>query len=483
MFTINIFKYSHLFRNKIFLFTVFRYCVFFVLFVRGVLVAKYLGPFLFGIFGILSLLQQYLLYTGLGLNFAINVELSTNKHASTDFHEKQISSSLMLTAIMSGVLILLGTGIQMLDLALFSKYSFNKYAMLVGFIAGFNLLQQVMTNVYRFFGNLARIAFVEALSATVLLFIALSFRGENLVYALLLGMATLGVIGLAVYAVRAPFNIKFNLDPLFAKRLISLGLPLLIYNASFYLITICAQTVISIYYPIEIMGYYTLAGNITGAILLGLNSVTWVVFPEILSKTSYAVGDTEVVETIQKVNALYGTAVFLLVFTVIICLPVLFFFLPQFKPVQDTLNILLLSQAVLALSFGYNCVAIARNKHITVAKISLVTVLFVTVICLIAAYSKLHYDWIAMSVLFGSFLFTILQTRTSSKIIPNGKQHRSNLKDILPLGSILSITCFLIGRLTEHQCIFGIAGLILFVLTNKNKVVQLGLFCSQKVKK
>lgn len=470
-------KLPYFIKNKIFLFTMCRYVVFFLLFLRGLFVAKYLGPFLFGIFGFLSLLQQYLLYTGFGLNFAINVELSTNKHESTAFQEKQISTSLILTAIISGVLILLGTVVQLLDLDVFSKYTFNKYAIFVGFIAGSNLLQQVFTNVYRFYGNLARIAFVEALSSVVLLVIALSFRGENLVYALLIGMQFLGVIGLAIYSVCTPFKIKFHLDSQLSKRLISIGIPLLIYNASFYLITICAQTVISIYYPIEIMGYYTLAGNITGAILLGLNSVTWVVFPEILSKTSYAVGDAEVVETVQKVNALYGTAVLLLVFTVIICLPALFFFLPQFKPVQATLNILLLSQAVLALSFGYNCVAIARNKHMAVAKISLVTVLFVTVICSIAAYNKLHFNWIAMSVLFGSFLFTILQTRISSKIVPNTMQNRINLRDILTLGSLLSITCFLIGSLTEYQYIFGITGLALFIFTSKNNVMQLGTFC------
>ena len=81
---------SHVFKNPILLFTVCRYFVYGLLFARGVLVAKLLGPALYGIWGFLFLVQQYSTYFSVGAHYAINVQLDTNSDASPDEKNKNI---------------------------------------------------------------------------------------------------------------------------------------------------------------------------------------------------------------------------------------------------------------------------------------------------------------------------------------------------------------------------------------------------------
>jgi hypothetical protein len=173
---------------------------------------------------------------------------------------------------------------------------------------------------------------------------------------------------------------------------------------------------------------------------------------------------------VQKVNDLFGTAVFVMVFAVTLSLPLLFMILPRFEPVKGTLSILLLSQAVFSLCVGYNCLAIARNKQIAVATISLVSVAVVLVLCLAAALLHLPYIWVSISVLVGAIVFTIQQSKMAARIINLKVYSFGHPSSILPAGSILAIVACVVGNLVDYTYLGGLIGAVIYAITNYAKL-------------
>lgn len=467
----------HVAKNSLLLFTASRYVGYGLRFACGILIAKFLGPYLFGIWGFLKLVEQYALSTGLGLQYAITVELATGPEEQ----EENISVALTATLLSASLLGLLGLAITTFGVPLFDKYSFNQYAVILGCITGLSHLQQLLVNIYRVYGKLTKIMVCELLLAAVPLLVALVVRGERLLWAQLGAMALSRIAGVVILMVRPPFRISLSLNIRYLKKLLSIGIPLLIYNLSFYLITVAGHTIISFFYDVETMGYYSLANNITTATLLGLNAVAWVVFPDILSRTREGLPDETVTKTVKKINDLYVPSVFLTVFGTLLTLPLLFFILPQYQPAKDALGVLLLSQAILSSSFGYICVVIARKKQLAVAGVSLITVVVVSGLGLLVGILKSDIVWIAVAVLVGTFIYTILQARLGSRLLNQGRIQSGYLTSILPWGSLIATLIFLAGILTGYLMLFGMISICVFVLSNLKLLEQLRRFVFQKL--
>lgn len=467
--------------NPIILFTASRYLSYSLLFIRGILIAKILGPYLFGIWGFLTLSLQYLTYTSLGIEYAATVELATNDEKSDQEVDQTASVAVTVTFLVAIVLVLLGILMRVLDISLIEKYDLSQYVVEVGIITALTHLNQVFTNIYRVKKKLAKIAFNELLNSVILLIVALNFEGEQLISALLIGMITSGILSLLIYLYNPPFKISFALDKIISKKLLSIGVPLLIFNASFFLIMVSARTILSIFYSVETMGYYSLATAITTATLLGLRSVVWVIFPNILSKTHSGIENVEARKTVENVNILYSTSVFLIVFLLILVLPILFLIIPQYKPAENTIIILLLAQAILSASFGYNSIAIARRRQNQVAFISLLAVVVVIIFSLLAVYFQLPYEWIAMAVLLGSIVYTFFQARLGSDILNLGRFGFKQIDSMISIGSIIAIFCFISGIITEMLMLFGTIGLLIFIFFNRGKLKYIWGFAIKKV--
>jgi O-antigen/teichoic acid export membrane protein len=466
-------------KNSTLLFTTSRYISYVLGFARSILVAKFLGPEMFGIWGFLMLAQQYLSYTSFGMQNAVSVELSTEMDAAPGKRAELIGTALIHTMLIFGGLVLLGFGIQAGGISLFEKYSFSHYALVLGINTGLNMIQELFSAIYRAHRKLARIAVSEMLSAVVPLLAVLIFRGDTLINFLFGALILQGLVTIAQYSIRAPFEIALRFNLQYWRQLLTVGIPLLVFNASFALITVSARTIISIFYSAETMGYYSLANSITAATLLGLNAVSWVVVPDILSRTHAGIPDDVVAKVVRKINDLYGVSVFLAVFGVILGLPVLFFFLPQYQPAAGTLSILLLSQAVLSVSFGYNCVAIARKAQLKIAGISVIVVVIVTGLSLLMALFNMDFIWIAVAVLAGAFFYTFWQNRLGAGLLDLDLRAIS-MKDVLPWGSLAATLIFLSGILTGYSTPAGLIGMAIFVTANWQKFRLLWDFFGQK---
>lgn len=449
------------------LFTANRYLSYLLQLVRGIWLARILGPILFGVWGFLMLVSQYMSYTGLGLQYAINVELAVAESDNKQNHARLIAVALTTTGLISVGLLLAGLIVQYFQIPLFNKYSFTQYALVMALLTGLTHLNQVYANIYRVYQKLGRIAAYELILAALPLAIIFFVSREQLIMASLVAMVLANVIGVLVYTVRAPFPVRLMWDTPIARHLLKIGVPLLVYNLSFWLIILAGRTIIGISYSVEMMGYFSLAYALANATLLGLRAVAWIIFPVVLAKTRFGLPDEAVRQTVWRVNMVYGTAVFLVVFGMILAAPLLVIILPQYAASVGVLILLLLSQAVLSVTFGYNSVAIARKQQMKVAGIAMLAVVVVLIFGFAAAWLNLSMLWVAMSILAGSAVFTFLQAWLGEGML----QQRPRIQDywgrVMPIGSVIAVVLAVIGCLTEQYLVFSLAGLVVFLTGNR----------------
>jgi len=427
------------------------------------------------------LVQQYLSYTGLGMQYAITAELATKDSITSDERSDIIGSSLVITGLISFVLLLLGLGIQVTGFPLFEKYYFSHYALALFLVVGLYHLQQLFTNIYRVFGYLSRIVASELLTAIIPLVSVLMFNNSPILINILLwALVFSGFLSVLIYIIKKPFKVKVGMNQKIFIRLLRMGIPLLVYNISHHLITTSGKTMVSSFYSVEEMGYYSFSHSITTGVMLGLNAVSWVVFPNILSKTHSGIPNEQVADFIQRVNKLYNTSVFFMIYLVILLLPALFIVLPQYKQASISLSVLLLAQAVLSASFGFNCVAIARKEQMKVAGVSAISAGITTGLSSLLAFTHVSFDRIALAVLFGAFVYSILQSKLGARLITRPGPGIKAFLSIIPIGSLTSVVILLIGLFTGYPTLAGLLGFFTLLLTNRQNIYAILEFINEK---
>lgn len=475
--------------RDILLYTGTRYFEFTLKFFYGLLIAKVLGPELFGVWGFLMLVQQYLLYSGLGFQHVVTVELSNKSNSTAEEQEHLIANALGATVAVSIIISLIGLTFQIGGFGLFSKFQLSNYAFLMAAMVGMMHIVNVLLCAYRVYGDVQKISIAQLLRVAVPMLTLFVFPAEQLITAMVAAMLLANAMGIALFVHNSPFRIRLALDAPTAGKLLRLGLPLLVYNVAFNLIMISARTVLSIYYSVAIMGLYSFASSITNAMLLGFKSVVFVLMPDIIYQTRQEVDNREAFGMVRKVNRLYSTGVFAAAWGIVIGQPILFLLLPEFKGAGLSICILMLAQAVLSATFGFNTLALSRGHQMAVAAISMQAVLFVSVASLIVANSGLGFEWIAVAVLAGAYLFTLLQTRLGTQLLSQSDgEQPTHLRAIglasfnpfhaLSAGNTAAILLFVIGSFYGYGPISGFLSATLFILVNMDtlkELVALGL--------
>ena len=112
--------------NKIFLFFLNRYFVFFIQFANFSFISIKLGVYYFGVWSFILLFLQYSTYSTLGIEYSLNILLSTKKR-SDSFNSTIYSNGVLVLFSISILTLLLCFGVMFFDISLFSKYSFKHY--------------------------------------------------------------------------------------------------------------------------------------------------------------------------------------------------------------------------------------------------------------------------------------------------------------------------------------------------------------------
>jgi hypothetical protein len=133
------------------------------------------------------------------------------------------------------------------------------------------------------------------------------------------------------------------------------------------------------------------------------------------------------------------------------------------------INVMLISQAILLSSYGYNALAVSRKKQNEVAKIGIFTVVFVTIGSVLVAYQKVNYFWITVIALIGSVFYTIMQIKLGTQLLQKKESLVTSISKFLPANLIFAIIIIIIGGFYKSSYIFSIIGILLLVVPSISK--------------
>ncbi len=458
------------FKNEISVFTLVKYFSYFLNFLRVIIAAKILGPFYFGIWGFLNLLVQYLSHTLLGIQYAINLELAIREPDNADKEVRMISSALFLTLVISSIIVFFAFLVNFVGLTIFTEYQFEKYGLLVGLVVALLHFQQVFFNIYRVYGRLYTIAFAELIVSISMLVVLFLFKGDDLIYTLFVTWIASMFISLLFFLIAPPVRLKVVCFAAESMMLLKVGLPLLIYNLAYYLIVVSSTTILSVFYSVETMGYYTLSNGISNAILLGINAVLWIFFPVFLTRLKEGSTEEETKHLIEKITNNYVAAVFVIFILFLLFSPLLYWGLEKYSPAETTLNLLLVTQIILASNFAANTLSMARRKYLHLTFLSLISTVVVTLFSLIFAFFNMPYYWIAFSTVLGAIAFSVATRIYLHKQIPGIRA------DIFRITSRrIALFVILIGNLFFHSYLYLLngVGILIYLIYNGNRLKDL----------
>lgn len=392
-------------RKKVY-YTASKYVTYGFKFLQSIIIAKYLGPSGLAVYGFAQLIALYISFLHFGIPFSIHTLLSISKDEERAETITYISDGFWFL-LLSGIFFCVAGGLVVLfNPLLFQKFEFSRYG-LMSIVIGINLfIVQFFANIYQVYAQYIRVALNELISvALVFMAIFLSRNNEpNLLYYTLLVSACCMGVNLFFFLYKAPFKISFSIRKKVLSILFKIGIPMLISNVGFYLITISVRTIATYNYNLHEIGLFTFAISISNSVMMGLSAIGWTYYSTVLANTSGDIGDAY--QYVKRVNRIYNLALCITVFAGILCLPFLLYFLPAYKEFYNGMSVLLLSQIFLSVSFGYSSLLIAQKKQNALAWISFSTLILVILFSSGVCFFNLPFIYQPVVILLGMFFYS-----------------------------------------------------------------------------
>lgn len=431
------------FGKKEFLFALGRYFVYFLQVLKGFLLAKILGPYVFGIYGIFILAQQYLVYSNFGIQYALNIKLSTEGTNFSNISTSQrsiINSSFSLSIISTLILILISIALIYSNIELGVGVPKPHFILSLLIITSLFHVQEVFLNVARIQKKFYTILITEVLIATGPIIAIQFFNGLELLYAVIILWIMSLFISLMIFKLNLNLSIKWETSRI--KPLLIIGLPFLIYNFCFNLIQMSTRSIVATEFDLTAMGLYTFAVSLTSAIMLLFNSAAWIIYPKLISTLSNKKLDVSSQE--QALTTLTQKIIsFLLTLTLIsfLFIPLVLAFLPEYSNSFSSISILLVNQVVINSTFAISSYLVGRKMFRLLIKCSLIALLGCIILMIGFTFLDLGIGWIAFANLIGSLLFFNFIIHMTSK------KQNFNRKKIIGAFDILSQSIFVIFSL------------------------------------
>ena len=271
----------HKFTNaKLMSFSAARYTSFFILMLRGFMVASILGKEAFGLYSLVIILQQQFSLFGLGVRESVCLKLMDYSRDDQRFLDISIAA-LCFSLLVIGVLTLISWILFHFDVILgYQTYNIHMALMLASFTIG----TEILSNVTRTRGMLGAVMIGEfayaTISFTAFWFVSRSFAlSDNFLYTLL--ATNVVVFCYYVFMNKDLFsNASFFFTDL--SRLVVLGIPILIQNVCTILLYSAGHYYLILSEAVEQLSIYSFAFSLVIAAQVGARAVLWAKFSEML---------------------------------------------------------------------------------------------------------------------------------------------------------------------------------------------------------
>jgi O-antigen/teichoic acid export membrane protein len=429
-----------------------------------------------GIWGFITMIQEYLSFSSIGVQYFLNVEIASTPNQG-DYHQKLLNYTISLICIIFTILLCFYPIYYFSGMNCGSKFEFAQYLFWVLLYAGILNFQKIFVDFYRVYKNFNIINlsefFIQALPFAAFLF----YEKEELIRALILLNILAILISMFFYFRYLPFKFKFQLDWNIFKMILVSGFHFLLYNVSFYLINLISRTIVSKYFSIKELGYFSFALSITTATFFGIKTIQWAIFPQFVSKFAQITDKEEIVKYIKRMERINSTVLIVFVFVLIFCIPILYLLFPEYSPSYRIIILLYLGSTIMSLGFGFNSFILARKQQFELAKYSI----FAFVIVGLFSYFftqilKLSIEWVVISQFFGFLLFLYLQGYIFYKIVELPINYLNLIERVLPWRSILPVGFIVLGLYLPYSQLIFFCGFLLFIFLNVNTMIEIKNF-------
>ncbi len=451
--------------NPAILYVISRYGTYIIQFINSLFIAVYLGPYYLGIWGFIGLITGYVAQINLGIPNSTNVILSINKNKGQYANyivNGGLAMSLILSILISIFFFLVKIGIIEVGV----KYNFSKYIFIILGISVLTHMNTYFSTIMRVYGKINAITITQFLYPILLISIVPFFRNEDLLWAMLyVNLFTL-IISFLVYLIDSPFKIK----PLFNWRIFKTiqikGWYLFIYNASFYLILLTTNTFISYNFTVKEFGYYTFAYSLANAVLLLLNSISFLIYPKMINsfaRHSNAGGQS----LLQELRVGYISTSHLLIHFVIMIFPLFLLFFPSYSNSSKVFKIIALTIVLYCNSFGYQGYLMAKGEEKKIALIAFLALsLNIVLLQLLIHYFHVQFEFVILATLSTYFVYVYLLAVGGRKLFNLPIDFFSILEEVFPYKMMIPFILSLIFVFNDSPDLFFTLPFVLYCLLN-----------------
>lgn len=272
-------KFKNIFKNNkfnvIFKYSFIKYIALVIGFLKEIVNARALGPELLGVLGNLLLILNYLSYANLGILYSMNREYVLYKDKDEIKARQVVYTSFTSLFILSIFFILCG----FLSKLFIFKDVTGEYLIYIFLIAILQQFKMFFINYFRLVDNFTKINIIELINNAGTFLLIMLFIKDYKINAVLYSMIICGFITL-IYGIINCEKLKINVNYNILKDLIYVGIPLLIYNLGFYILTTVDRIMILKYLNYEELGYYTFSNQIVSATLVFITSILFLYYPK-----------------------------------------------------------------------------------------------------------------------------------------------------------------------------------------------------------
>ena len=467
--------FKKLYYNELFNYIIIRYISYALQFINSLFIAKLLGTYYFGIWAFLLLILQYLSFLHFGLPYSTNVLISVEKKQQEKNISQIIFNSFILIFIIGAIILTISILFHLLEISLFTKYEFGNYSILIVVVVLLNYFNEIFINIFRAYGKLREVGFFQIIIHILTVPVLFIFDRQYLIFGLIGAYLFGHFFSIILFSKKFPLRLSnIAISKQLLKVLLSRGIKLLFFNVSFYLIMISSRTLVSSFYNVQSMGVYSFSNSIAQASVMLIGIIGFALFPKLVNRLGSDQSIVVAQEIVSKLKFLYSTGVNLLLYSIIMLFPLVISFLTQYNNSYRTLVYLLLAQIIIASSFSYSNLIIARGKELFMA----MSAIFAVVVNIIFGFlfSKvllLDFEFIAIAAMISVIIYTYNIVRMGRRILNLTNNFSSVLKDIFPLRIFIPFIMYFIGSFLSLSFLFYSIGLIGFILLNNKDLINL----------
>lgn len=460
------------FTNPAILYVISRYATYIIQFINSLFIAIYLGPYYLGIWGFINLVLGYISQVNFGIPYSINVIVSVNKEKE-DYVLRIIGNGLSMVVGLTLILIIFFI-VSSLGSSFFGeKYEFNSFVIPVGLIAILTHFNNLFSNIFRIYKKILAIALNQSLYPILTILIIPFFKGSELLWGMIITYCITVIISFILFIITTPIKLKLYLDFKLIKYIQKRGWHLFVYNASFYLILLSTKAIISWNYRVEEFGFFTFSYSLANAILLLLNSISYLIFPKLLNR--FANSDNDQVNTILGgLRSAYISLAHLLIHFVIMLFPLFILLFQDYYSASKVFKLTALTVVIMSNSFGYSGLLMARGKEKVLSFSALCALILNIILVEFFVYIlKVEYSKVILGTLITYFIYIIFLGFLGRRELLLRTTISEIINDIFPIRMLVPFFLSLILILFSAENVYFIIPFIVYILMNLKDISKL----------